>query len=46
MLRFEEDFTARLVSIMKSSTQLVTADYKRVKGVINYMICVSNVLGL
>jgi len=46
-VEISEDFIPRRVSIMKSSKQWVTADYKRVKGVVNNLIrCVSNVLTL
>lgn len=46
-MEISEDFIPRRVSIMKSSKQWVTADYKRVKGVVNNLIIrVSNVLGL
>lgn len=46
-VEISEDFIPRRVSIMKSSKQWVTADYKRVKGVVyNSIRCASNVLSL
>jgi hypothetical protein len=43
-VEISEDLIPRQVSIMKSSKQCVTADYKRVKGVVNNLIiCACNV---